>query len=235
MNRIGSLRSQTQFSDISSEKRSPKTTIKLPIKQNSTKNTIKSTAQIKSNGLTFNDVNNNEIESHQNGNVKKIFNNQSLSGNRSSSSNLNEYQLDQLNHDRLDRKNDKQINKIDDDANKVISTELDQKNENNGNRYFDAEKKSIIRDKFNFSTNFRTKSITKRPNKKDEIEFPKLEKLIRNELKMISEISKQTNDIKLTRCNTDSKINDRSLANSSSEIKSKRKQNSKLISSDTIG
>ena len=105
-NRIGSLRSQTQYSDISFERRSPKT-LRLSIIKHSNGTTI----QPNKTQITLNRL---EKRSLQNGNAKRANYNQSLSSNKSlnltnkKSAQLNETDKKEINSNLNDQENNEE-------------------------------------------------------------------------------------------------------------------------------
>lgn len=189
---------QTQYSDISVEKRSPKTTVKLSIKQHSNGRTIQpNSSQIIVNGLNKDKNNNN-----QNANNQLLSSNKSPNLKKTTSEPTEPVQSYKLNVDQSRISLNDNQDKISD-----ISDEF---------------KNSKKQDQFNFDSTQLT-NVSK--DNRNQVEYPKLEKLIQNELKKLN--NKQLSH-KLIRCNTTVEIDDYTS-------RPKITQNRKLIFNQTIG
>lgn len=222
VNRIGSLRSQTQYSDISFEKRSPKATIRLSIRQHPNGTYIQPNAQIALDGL-YKEKNNNN-QNYQNGNARINLNNQSSFSNKSSpkSAQSNHPDEDAIANDdqcSLDNKSDEQISDAKNKCNPIDECSADRNEENN--KIKNNGDHNLKKDKSKFE-NQSTDLFANKQLKTNQIELPRLEKLIQNEI--------DSNQLprKLTRCSTSVEFDGHTSSGT------KIAKNRKLISSDTI-
>ena len=228
VNRIGSLRSQTQYSDISSEKRSPRPTVRLSIKQSNGGTMQANNLQITLNGL-------GRTKSYgQNGKTRSRSLNQSnktgptLKVERTKSAQPNE--ANGTNKKRNENK-DNALDTVtvirDEDRIKVDANDRpgdDQRSTRSGETENDQDSSNRCKTQLSKPLNG---NEMKWPNQSKQQEFPKLEKLIHREMKMLSE--KQFSS-KLIRCKTAVEIDDYV-----SDSKGRSKVARKLIFSETIG
>lgn len=224
MNRIGSLRSQTQYSDISSEKRSPRPTVRLSIKQSNGSATKANNLQITLNGLGTVKANG------QNGNARsRSLHNKSMSCRASPNLKVEHTKSAQL--DEADRANKKR-NENRENRRETFTVQVIRDSDEEGIKVDENNQKSPVTggtqddqpDQFGTEAQPSDDSSTKRPNEAEA--FPKLEKLIHREMKKLNE--KQFSS-RLIRCKTAVEIDDY-LSDSKGRSKAQ-----KLIFSETIG
>lgn len=240
VNRIGSLRSQTQYSDISSEKRSPRTTVRLSIKQSNGATKQANNLQITVNGL-------GRTKSYgPNGNARSRSLNQSNCDNKAGSNlkveRTKSAQPDEangINKKRNENRDNSQatadavIRDSGEDRIKLDASDRqasDHQGEENGKRLpaeIENNKDPPDRLECDAQPNESLNGTTPRPTQSRAEEFPKLKKLIGREMKKLSE--KQFSS-KLIRCKTAVEIDDYM-----SSSKGRSKTARKLIFSETIG
>lgn len=230
VNRIGSLRSQTQYSDISSEKRSPRTTVRLSIKQSNGSATQANNLQI-----TLNAPLNGLGTAKANGqNARSRSLNKSMSCSKASPS-LKVERTKSAQPDEADGTNKKR-NEIADNRRETVTVQVisdedrnEKVNENNQRSSRTGETESDQPDQFGSKAqpNDDSSNRMRRPIEGKEEAFPKLEKLIHREMKKLN--GKQFSS-RLIRCKTAVEIDDYM-----SDSKGRSKAAQKLIFSETIG